>query len=107
MLSDVFYWLFNMSISASIVGSVIFLLGKISKIPRKIIKAFWITPFLRMWIPIGMNSRYSLMTLISKFASKAVVVYRGSRDFSMINHVMAAETYFPMTYGNDMLGIVF
>ena len=107
MLSDVFYWLLNMSISASIAGSIIYLLGKISKIPRRIIKTLWIVPFFRMWIPIGMNSRYSIMTLISKFTARTVVIYRGVTDFSMTNHIMAAETYFPVAYVTDKLEKVF
>ncbi|MGN1113321.1 MAG: M56 family metallopeptidase [Acutalibacteraceae bacterium] len=96
-----------MSISASIAGTAVFLLNKIQKIPRRIINILWAVPFLRMWIPIGMNSKYSLMSLISKFTTRSVVVYEGSADFSMTNFVMAADTYFPVTYKAELLKNVF
>ncbi len=107
LLSEIFYWFLNMSISASIVGIVIVLLSKIRKIPREIITFLWIIPFLRMWIPVGLNSKYSLMSLISKFTTKTVTVYESSARFSMINHIMAADTYFPLTYRVDLLEDVF
>lgn len=105
--SEVFYWLFNMSISASIVGGIVYLMDKIRRIPRKIICVLWFAPFLRMWIPIGVNSKYSLMSLISKFTTKTVAVYEGDIDFSMMNFVMGADTYFPITYKMDLLKNVF
>lgn len=87
-----------MSISASIMGLIVLALGKIKIIPRRIICVLWAIPFLRMWIPIGISSKYSLMSLISKFTTKTVTVYSGDVEFSMMNHVMGAETYFPITY---------
>ncbi len=107
MLSEAFYWLFNMSISASIVGIIILMLGKIKKLPRRLAHILWAIPFLRMWIPAGMSSRYSLMTLISKFTTKTVVVYDGTLDFTFTNHIMAAGNYYPITYKVNLLDNLF
>ncbi|NLB79864.1 MAG: M56 family metallopeptidase [Clostridiaceae bacterium] len=107
MLSEVFYWLFNMSISASVIGIIILLLGKIKKLPRRLIHVLWAIPFLRMWIPVGMTSKYSLMTLISKFTTKTVVIYDGALDFAFTNHVMAADNYSPITYKVNLLDNLF
>ncbi|HOJ11503.1 MAG TPA: M56 family metallopeptidase [Clostridiales bacterium] len=107
LLSEVFYWLFNMSISASVVGIIILLLGKIKKLPRRLIHILWAIPFLRMWIPIGMSSKYSLMTLISKFTTRTVVVYDGALDFTFTNHIMAADNYSPITYKVNLLDNLF
>ena len=107
MLSEIFYWLFNMSISASIAGIIVLLLGKIKKIPRRLIHILWVIPLLRMWIPVGMTSKYSLMTLISKFTTKTVVVYDGTLDFTLTNHIMAAEKYSPITYKVNLLDNLF
>lgn len=107
MISEVFYWLFNMSISASIVGIFILLLRKIKKLPRRLIHILWAIPFLRMWVPVGMTSKYSLMTLISKFTTKAVVVYDGALDFTCTNHIMAADSYSPITYKVNLLDNIF
>lgn len=106
MLSDVFYWLLNMSISASIAGCIVILLGKIQKIPRRVIQVLWVIPLFRMWIPFGMNSKYSLMSLLSHITTKSVTVYEGIADFSMMNSVMAADSYFPITYKVNLLKTV-
>lgn len=109
MLQEIFYWIFNMSITATVTGVLILLIRLIKKIPRRITVFLWIIPFLRMTIPFGMNSPYSLMSLLSKFTTKTIVVYQPTEDlsFSMINSVMAADTYFPITYKVDLLGNIF
>ena len=107
LLSEVFYWLFNMSISASVVGIIILLLGKIKKLPRRLVHILWAIPLLRMWIPVGMSGKYNLMTLISKFTTKTVVVYDGALDFTLTNHVMAANNYSPITYKVGLLDSLF
>lgn len=107
MLSEVFYWVFNMSISASVVGIIVLLLGKIKKLPRRLAHMLWSIPFLRMWVPVGIPGKYSLMTLISKFTTKRVVVYDGALNLTVTNHVMAADSYFPITYKISLLDKLF
>lgn len=69
----------------------------------------WLVPFLRMTVPLGLNSPYSLMTLISKITTKTIVVFQPTEDisFSMMNSVMAANTYFPITYKVNILDDIF
>lgn len=109
MLQEVFYWVFNMSITATVTGVLILLIRLIKKFPRRITVFLWIIPFLRMTIPFGLSSPYSLMSLISKFTTKTIVVYQPTEDllFSMMNSVMAADTYFPITYKVTLLENVF
>ena len=111
MLSEIFYWLLSMSVSASIAGIAVLLFGKISRLPRRLYCFLWVIPFIRMWIPVGMNSRYSLMTLLTMLSKKTVVknivVYSGDISMSMMNHVGAAKTYFPVTYEIDLLEDIF
>ena len=109
MLQEVFYWIFNMSITASITGVIIMLVRLIKKIPRRITVFLWIIPFLRMTFPFGLNSPYSLMSLFSKLTTKTIVVYQPTDDiaFSMMNSVMAADTYFPLTYRVNILEHIF
>lgn len=106
MRSELFYWILNMSISSSIAGLAVYLIGRLRKIPRRILCVLWMVPFLRMWIPVGWNSRYSLISLLSRFTAKTVAVKEGS-DFSMTNFVMGADAYFPVTYKTDALKSVF
>jgi beta-lactamase regulating signal transducer with metallopeptidase domain len=96
-----------MSISASLVGIIVLLLGKIKKLPRRLIHILWAIPFLRMWIPMGMSSKYSLMTLISRFATKTVVLYDGALDFTFTNYIMVADKYSPITYKFNILDNLF
>ncbi len=107
MLSEIFYWLFNMSISATVVGIIILSAGKIKRLPRRLIHLLWVIPFLRMWIPVGVSGKYGLMALISKFTSRTVVVYDGTLDLTLTNHVMAAKSYSPITYKADLLENIF
>ncbi len=109
MLHEIFYWLFNMSMVATVTGAFVMLLRMIKRIPRRIAVVFWVIPFLRMCIPIGLSSRYSLMTLISRFTTKTVTVYKPSEDisFSMMNSIMGAKEYFPITYKINILEDVF
>ena len=107
MPSAIFYWVLNMSITASIMGIIILLIGKIRRIPRFIICLLWCIPFLRMWVPVSVNSKFSLMALLSKFATKTVTIYDGTVNFSMMNSVQAADRYFPMSYKVNVLDQVF
>ncbi|MBQ2677224.1 MAG: M56 family metallopeptidase [Clostridia bacterium] len=107
MYSVIFYWIFNMSVAASITGLLIYFIGKIPFIPKNVICLLYLIPFLRMIIPVGINSKYSLMSLISKFTSKTVTVYEGTFDLSLSNYVMGAQTYFPFTYKTDLLRNIF
>jgi len=109
MLQEVFYWIFNMSITAAITGMIIMLVRLIKKIPRRMTVFLWIIPFIRMTFPFGFNSPYGLMSLLSKLTTKTIVVYQPTDEiaFSMMNSVMAADTYFPITYKVNILEDIF
>ena len=109
MLPEVFYWVFNMSITAAMTGLFIMLVRHIKKIPRRLTVFLWIIPFLRMTFPFGLNSPYGLMALLSGITAKTIIVYQPSEDiaFSMMNSVMAADTYFPITYKVKILEDIF
>ena len=98
-----------MSITASITGLVVMLIRSIKLIPKRIAVFLWAIPFLRMLVPFGVNSQYSLMSMISRFTTKSVTVYQPAKDvvFSITNCVMAADTYFPVTYRVGLLEKVF
>ena len=115
MLSEVFYWLFNMSIVASLAGLIVLLLRLIKKLPRRVTVILWAIPFLRMWIPVGIGGKYGLMTFLSKFTTRTVTVFEIQNNydltdlpgFTMTNSVMAANSYFPITYKINLVGEVF
>ena len=109
MLQEIFYWVFNMSITAALTGVLIMLIRLIKKIPRRLMVFLWAIPFLRMTVPFGLNSPYSLMALLSQISTKTIIVYQPAEDlaFSMMNSVMAADTYFPITYKVNVLETIF
>ena len=109
MIQEVFYWLFSMSITASIVAVPVILLRLIKPIPRRLSVFLWGIPFLRMVLPFGMNSAYSLMSLLSRVSQKSFTVYKPSAHsvYSFTNFAQAADTYNPITYKVDILEHVF
>ena len=109
MPGELCYWIFNMSIIATVTGLFVLLIRKIKFIPRRVSVFLWIIPFVRMCVPFGLNSRYSLMTLISRVTTKTATVYQASDDisFSLTNTIMAANSYFPITYKVNALDAVF
>ena len=109
MLGEFCYWIFNMSIIASLVGLFVLIIRKFKFIPHRVSVFLWIIPFVRMCVPLGLNSPYSLMTLISRLTTKTVTVYQPAKEieFSATNFIMAANSYFPITYKVNVLGKIF
>ncbi len=109
MLQEVFYWIFNMSITAALTGALIMLVRRIKKLPRRLAVFLWVIPFLRMTIPFGLNSPYSLMSFLSRITTKTIVVYHPTEHiaFSYMNSIMAANSYFPITYKTTIFENIF
>lgn len=100
MLQELFYWIFNMSIVAGITTGIIALIRTVKSAPRRMMVLLWLIPALRMIVPLGLSSPYSLMSMLSRITTKTVVVFQPmpGMDFSMMNMAMAANSYFPITY---------
>ena len=108
MLGEIFYWIFNMSIAAAICGLPVLLIRMIKKIPRRVTVWLWLIPFIRMFLPVGIAGKYGLMSFISQFTTKTVTVYDGEFYYlTAMNHMMAADSYEPLTYKTDLLADLF
>lgn len=110
LLSEIFYWVLNMSILGGFIGLIVALVRKIPKLPRFAAYLLWALPLIRLWVPFGIASRWSLLNLISKYTTKTVVIWKqspGRPDLSMTNSLQAAEHYFPITYKADALKSIF
>ncbi len=109
MLQEMFYWIFNMSITATLTGVLILLIRLVKKIPRRITVFLWLVPFLRMAVPYGLNSKYGLMALLSKITTKTIIVYQPTDEFafSATNYIMVADRYFPITYRAKIVECIF
>lgn len=106
MLSDIFYWVVNMSILGDLTGCCILALRKIKRLPRFGIYLLWAVPLIRFWIPLGIANKLSLINLLSKITTRTVTVFDGGNalpDFTMTNSTMAANRYFPIVYKTSLL----
>ena len=84
MLGEIFYWIFNMSIAATICMIPVLLLRLFKKIPRRIFIWLWLVPFVRMCIPVGISSKYGIMALLSKFTTKTVTIVQIGDDSALL-----------------------
>ncbi len=107
MLSDIFYWMINISILGSVAGIIVLILRQIKVIPRRIIYLLWFIPLLRFYFPFGIANRYSLLGILSEFTTKTVLINENSLNFTASNFIMAADSYFPITYKTDLLRQIF
>lgn len=110
MLAELFYWLLNMSILGSLTGLIVALLRKIPKLPKFAGYVLWLLPLFRLWFPFGMVSEWSLLSLISRFTGRTVILWEDVSvipDISTTNFIQAAGSYFPISYKTDLLRKVF
>lgn len=109
MKTDLFYWLLNAGVFGSAIGIVVLALRRINRLPRRTVHVLWALPLLRLWLPFGFSSQLSVLSLISRFATKTVTVYQSVSlpDITLSNAVQAADSYFPVTYKTNLLEQVF
>ena len=109
-MGDIFYWILNISILGSIAGIIVLFLRRIRALPRFGVYLLWAMPFIRLWVPVGLANKYSLLNLISRYATKTIVVWEyvpGLPEFSLTNSIQAAESYYPIIYKTDLLKNIF
>ncbi len=108
MFAEAFYWVLNMSISGSIVGTVVFVVRRFSFVPKRVSVWLWSLVLIRLVVPFGIGGRYGLMALLSKLFCKTVLVYAGDEvTVSATNFIQGADGYFPITYRSLWIADVF
>ena len=107
MLSEIFYWVLNVSIVGSLMGLGLLALRRIKYLPRFVVYLLWLIPLFRLWSPFGLANRYSFLNLLSKFTTRTVVVWERAPGLTTSNFLMAADEYFPITYKTQLLEGVF
>jgi beta-lactamase regulating signal transducer with metallopeptidase domain len=103
MISEIFYWVLNTSIIGSAAGLIVLVLRKVKKLPRFAVYLLWAVPLIRLWIPFGIANQYSLLSLISKYTTKTVVILEDFPKFTATNTIMGAKSYFPIEYKTNLL----
>jgi len=113
MLHEIFYWVLNMSILASVFGLLLYPLRYIKGFPKLASYALWSVVLIRLLCPFGISSEYSLMNLVSKVTEKTYVKTIPMGDiegmeyllpeFSTSNAIQGAASYQPITYKTNAL----
>jgi beta-lactamase regulating signal transducer with metallopeptidase domain len=103
MLSELFYWVLNISIIGSVAGLLVLLLRKIKILPRFSIYVLWFLVLIRYWLPFGIANKYSILSFISSFTTKTVVVREELPRLTTTNSLMLADSYTPLEYKTDLL----
>jgi|AGTN01.3.fsa_nt_gi Antirepressor regulating drug resistance, predicted signal transduction N-terminal membrane component len=107
MLTEVFYWVFNMSVIAGLMGLIVLALRSIRRLPRFFAGCLWAAPLIRFWLPFSLPGRYSLMTLIAQFTTRSVSAPLAGGQLIYTNAVMGADSYFPLAFKTEGLRSVF
>lgn len=111
MLAEVFYWVFNMSITGILTGIVIIILRQFRRIPRTICHILWALPFLRLVLPFGLSHKYSIMNLLNRLSTRTRIIHitpSGSAfNVSLTNQLALAKSYFPTIFKTNLLENIF
>ncbi|MBQ8813268.1 MAG: peptidase M56 BlaR1 [Lachnospiraceae bacterium] len=117
MNGEIFYWVLNMSIAGTVVGGVVWLLQRMLRLSKRLTFVLWFVPLVRLWLPFGAESKYSLMGLIRKVTVRPVEYMEQLQseqyftpfwaEMSMMNTIGAAESYFPIVYKQNVYRTIF
>ncbi|MCR4598481.1 MAG: M56 family metallopeptidase [Acetatifactor sp.] len=99
-MAILFYFVLNMSIMASVTGCIVLILRRIRLLPRRMVVLFWMIPFFRAILPIGMNSSVSFMNIVFGWIGKTVplIEINDRVKFSFDNYMMLAQKYEPFQF---------
>lgn len=103
MLSELFYWVLNMSIIGSATGLLVLLLRRIKIIPRFSVYILWFLPLIRFWLPFGIANKYSILSFISRYTTKTVVIREKLPRLTTTNSLMMADSYSPLIYKTELM----
>lgn len=107
MPSDPFYWLVNMSLTATAAGLAVLLLRRVRGVPRLAVYALWGVVGLRMVLPFSFAAPFSPMALATSLTSLPVPWGSDPGQGVSLNHLRAATSYFPIVYRTPALALVF
>lgn len=100
------YWLLSMSLTGTLAGLAVWLVGRWQRMPRRIAHGLWAIPLLRLWLPFGLPSPASLLNLLPDGAVAAIPV-PGQSALHMTNCLQLVEGYAPLRWPDAQLRTVF
>lgn len=109
-MADLFYWVLNMSILGGVLGVGVLLLRRIPRLPRWVCYGLWAIVGLRLWLPVGLRWKWSLMNLLDGWLVKTVPVPMTAdlkSNLAVLNSVRAVDAYFPLAFRTNRLEAAF
>lgn len=110
MPDTVFYFVLNMSITASVIGCVLMILRKTRVIPSFGTYLLWSLVLIRLLVPFSVSSPLSLFNVTGQLIKRVVTLSEGGEgkvpDLTFTNSIGAAESYFPVIYRNDLMDAI-
>lgn len=112
LFHSVFYFLLNMSITASLMCVMILIIrGAFGRwVSKSAVYYMWGIVLLRMIVPVSIPSGFSFMNFINRRIIKSVDVPKVSGsipDMSILNSIQAVREYFPLEYKSNTLEAIF
>lgn len=102
-----FYWILNMSITASFSILCILMLRRIHIIPKRIIYSLYFLVLFRAWIPISKSSRISMMNIVKSFINQQSIPISKNYDLYTMNNMNQAESYNPFLFKSFEIELFF
>lgn len=106
MLHEIFYWLLNMSIAGTLVGGVVWLLGRWKRLPRRLAHGLWSVAALRLALPFGLTSLFSVFRLVPEGWYRSIPLF-DKPPVVMTNLIRQAEDYAPFVLRSQHLTALF
>lgn len=110
MVSNIFYFVLNMSIiGATMIMVLLLIRGTVGKrIPKKFTYPLWAIVFFRLIIPVSLSSKWSIMNVIDTYRIKLVTIPRSHLEtLSYTNTIQLADSYFPISYKTHFVSTFF
>lgn len=109
-LNTGFYFLLNMSITASLIGILLILLRLNKNTPGLVKYSLWGLVFVRLVFPFAFSSEISVFNLAKGLIKRVVdaplsglMPVGGKIDVTITNYIGAAQDYYPVVYKNLFL----
>jgi beta-lactamase regulating signal transducer with metallopeptidase domain len=109
-MDSVFYFILNMSLSASVVIAALMLVRLIKPLPKRIVYPLWGLAFIRLMIPFALSTPWSLFNFTGSLVKRLVTVETviqgnapasGLEKWSLMNMIGAAQSYVPFEYKTE------
>lgn len=113
MLSEIFYFILNMSLASCFIIAALLLLRLYKPLPRRFIYPLWSLAFFRLIVPVAPATSWSLFNftggLVKRLVTVNILAHGSSTPDRLLfmNMLGTAESYMPIEYKTESLRQIF